>query len=77
MHSIFATKGDVLLMGSSGTGGLEAAVTNMFGPGDTLLACPTARSRRGRIKIVRPIGVHAHVAVLLEQLANLRALRFL
>src|SRR5216684_1515412 len=41
MKSIFATKGDVLLMGASGTGGLEAAVTNMFGPGDTLLACPT------------------------------------
>src|SRR6266852_8108818 len=41
MKSIFATKGDVLLMGASGTGSLEAAVTNMFGPGDTLLACPT------------------------------------
>ena len=41
MQSIFATKGDVLLMGSSGTGSLEAAVTNMFGSGDTLLACPT------------------------------------
>jgi len=41
MRSIFATKGDVLLMGSSGTGSLEAAVTNMFGPGDTVLACPT------------------------------------
>jgi aspartate aminotransferase-like enzyme len=41
MKDIFATKGDVLLMGSSGTGSLEAAVTNMFGPGDMLLACPT------------------------------------
>jgi aspartate aminotransferase-like enzyme len=41
MQSIFTTKGDVLLMGSSGTGSLEAAVTNMFGPGDTLLAAPT------------------------------------
>ena len=41
MQSIFETKGDVLLLGSSGTGSLEAAVTNMFGPGDTLLACPT------------------------------------
>lgn len=41
MKPIFATTGDVLLMGASGTGGLEAAVTNMFGPGDTLLACPT------------------------------------
>jgi aspartate aminotransferase-like enzyme len=41
MQSIFATTGDVLLMGASGTGSLEAAVTNMFGPGDTVLACPT------------------------------------
>jgi aspartate aminotransferase-like enzyme len=41
MKPIFATSGDVLLMGASGTGSLEAAVTNMFGPGDTLLACPT------------------------------------
>jgi aspartate aminotransferase-like enzyme len=41
MKPIFATSGDVLLMGASGTGSLEAAVTNMFGPGDMLLACPT------------------------------------
>jgi aspartate aminotransferase-like enzyme len=41
MKPIFATSGDVLLIGASGTGSLEAAVTNMFGPGDTLLACPT------------------------------------
>jgi aspartate aminotransferase-like enzyme len=41
MKPIFATNGDVLLIGASGTGSLEAAVTNMFGPGDTLLACPT------------------------------------
>src|SRR5262249_9419235 len=41
MQSIFATTGDVLLLGASGTGSLEAAVTNMFGPGDILLACPT------------------------------------
>jgi aspartate aminotransferase-like enzyme len=41
MKPIFATNGDVLLIGASGTGSLEAAITNMFGPGDTLLACPT------------------------------------
>src|SRR5260370_12050999 len=41
MKPIFATKGDVLLMGTSGTGSLEAAVTNMFSPGGMLLACPT------------------------------------
>src|SRR5260370_9634478 len=41
MKSIFATTGDVLFMGASGTGGLEAAGTNSLRPGDTLLACPT------------------------------------
>src|SRR5258707_13472962 len=41
MQSIFATTGDVLLLRASGTGSLEAAVTNMFGPGDIVLACPT------------------------------------
>jgi aspartate aminotransferase-like enzyme len=41
LRSIFATKDDVLLMGASGTGSLEAAVTNMFDSGDILLACPT------------------------------------
>src|SRR5262245_34458962 len=41
MQSIFETQGDVLLLGSSGTGSLEAAVTNMFGPGNTLLTRPT------------------------------------
>src|SRR3984893_18621894 len=41
MKPIFGTSGHVLLMGSSGTGSLEAAVTNMCGPGDTLLGCPT------------------------------------
>src|SRR5262245_44073175 len=30
-----------LVAGRIGEGSLEAAVTNMFGPGDTILACPT------------------------------------
>jgi aspartate aminotransferase-like enzyme len=40
LKPIFGTKNDVLLLGASGTGGLEAGVTNLFGPGDTVLACP-------------------------------------
>ena len=34
------TNADILILGSSGTGGLEAAAANMFGPGDKVLACP-------------------------------------
>lgn len=40
LKPIFGTKNEMLLLGCSGTGGLEAAVTSVFGPGDTLLACP-------------------------------------
>jgi aspartate aminotransferase-like enzyme len=37
LKQAFQTKGDVLLMTSSGTGGLEAAVVNTLSPGDKVL----------------------------------------
>ncbi|HEY1654851.1 MAG TPA: alanine--glyoxylate aminotransferase family protein [Candidatus Tumulicola sp.] len=36
---VFGTTGDVLLLGSSGSGGMEAALVNCFSPGDVLLSC--------------------------------------
>jgi aspartate aminotransferase-like enzyme len=39
LQPVFGTKQVVLLMGSSGTGGLEAAVVNLFSPGERLLSC--------------------------------------
>jgi serine---pyruvate transaminase len=39
LQPVFGTAGDVLLLGSSGTGGLETAAVNLFGPGDVLLSC--------------------------------------
>ncbi|GAC1303183.1 MAG: alanine--glyoxylate aminotransferase family protein [Vulcanimicrobiaceae bacterium] len=40
MKPIFGTASDVVVLGSSGTGGLEAAVANMFSPGQKVLSCP-------------------------------------
>lgn len=40
LRPIFGTTGEVVLLGCSGTGGLEAAVVNTFAPGERLLACP-------------------------------------
>ena len=40
MKPIFGTTSDVVVAGSSGTGGLEAAVANMFSPGQKVLSCP-------------------------------------
>ena len=37
LKTIFQTKNDVLLLTGSGTGGLEAAIVNLFSPGDKIL----------------------------------------
>lgn len=38
MKKVFQTKNDVLLLTGSGTGGLEAAIVNLFSPGDKVLS---------------------------------------
>jgi aspartate aminotransferase-like enzyme len=40
LRPVFGTTGDVVLLGSSGTGAMEAAFVNLFSPGDVLLSCP-------------------------------------
>lgn len=39
LRPVFGTRNDVFLFGSSGTGGMEAALTNLFSPGERLLSC--------------------------------------
>ena len=38
LKQVFQTKGDILLLTASGTGGLEAAIVNTLSPGDKVLA---------------------------------------
>ncbi len=40
LRPVFGTKSDVVLLGSSGTGSMEAAFVNLFSPGDVVLSCP-------------------------------------
>jgi aspartate aminotransferase-like enzyme len=62
MKPIFGTtQGDVLVLGGSGTGGLEAAVANMFGSGDYLLACPIGVFGQRLIAIARAFGAEVEV----------------
>jgi aspartate aminotransferase-like enzyme len=39
LKPVFGTQGDVVVLGCSGTGGLEAAAVNLFSCGDRLLSC--------------------------------------
>ena len=59
VRPLFGTEqGDIVLLGSSGTGGLEAAVANAFSPGDTLLAAPMGAFGRRMIAIARKYGMN-------------------
>jgi len=61
MKPIFGTDNEVVVLGSSGTGGLEAAVGSMFGPGETILACPVGVFGERVIAIARQFGCNVEV----------------
>jgi aspartate aminotransferase-like enzyme len=39
LRPIYGTSGEIVLLGSSGTGAMETALVNLFSPGDRLLSC--------------------------------------
>src|SRR5581483_6935023 len=58
LRPIFGTEeAEIVLLGSSGTGGLEAAIANAFSPGDTLLAAPMGVFGERMIAIARTYGM--------------------
>jgi len=56
MQPVFGTRGDVLVLGSSGTGGLDAAVANCFSPGDRVLSCSLGAFGERFASIARTYG---------------------
>lgn len=62
LRPVFGTRdADILLLGSSGTGGLEAAIASAFSPGDTVLAAPVGVFGRRLIAIAQTYGVNVDV----------------
>ncbi len=62
LRPIFGTQSaDVLMLGSSGTGGLEAAIAGTFSPGETVLAAPVGVFGRRLIAIAQTYGVNVDV----------------
>jgi len=59
VRPIFGTQeAEIVLLGSSGTGGLEAAIANAFSPGDALLAAPMGVFGERMIAIARKYGMN-------------------
>lgn len=61
LRPIFGTQGDVVLLGSSGTGAMEAALVNTFSPGDVVLSCPVGVFGRRFAAIARAHGCSVEV----------------
>ncbi|MBV8117179.1 MAG: alanine--glyoxylate aminotransferase family protein, partial [Candidatus Eremiobacteraeota bacterium] len=58
---VFGTASDILVLGCSGTGGLEAAVVNCFSPGDRLLSCSVGAFGERLAAIARAYGCTVEV----------------
>jgi len=61
MKPIFGTASDVVLLGSSGTGGLEAAVSSSFSAGAKILACPVGVFGRRLAAIAKTYGLDVEI----------------
>lgn len=56
---LFQTRNDVLMLASSGTGGMEASVSNFLSPGDKALCINGGKFGERWGKICKPFGVQA------------------
>lgn len=62
LRPIFGThEAEIVLLGSSGTGAMEAAVGNLFSPGETLLAAPVGVFGRRLVAIAKNFGLNVEV----------------
>lgn len=57
LKALFGTKGDVLILASSGTGAMEAAVSNLFSPGDKVLVINGGKFGERWLNIANAFGL--------------------
>ncbi len=57
---VFQTREDVLILSSSGTGAMESAVTNLFSPGDEVIAIDGGKFGERWGKICESYGLKVH-----------------
>ena len=57
LKTLFGTSGDVLMLASSGTGAMEAAVSNLFSPGDKVLVINGGKFGERWLNIANAFGL--------------------
>ncbi|HXG33864.1 MAG TPA: alanine--glyoxylate aminotransferase family protein [Bryobacteraceae bacterium] len=61
LKDVFGTSHDVLVLVSSGTGAMEAAVSNFFSPGDPVIVCSAGKFGERWVQITRAFGLDVTV----------------
>jgi aspartate aminotransferase-like enzyme len=61
LKELMGTSNDVLVLVSSGTGAMEASVTNCFSPGDKVIVCNAGKFGERWVEIVKAYGLNAIV----------------
>ncbi|MGH7728617.1 MAG: pyridoxal-phosphate-dependent aminotransferase family protein, partial [Vulcanimicrobiaceae bacterium] len=61
MAPIFGTSGEIVALGGSGTGGLQAAVASSFSPGERVLAAPVGIFGERLAAIARAFGLEVEL----------------
>ncbi|MFQ5541454.1 MAG: pyridoxal-phosphate-dependent aminotransferase family protein [Candidatus Binatia bacterium] len=59
LKAVFGTRSDVLILAASGTGAMEAAVTNLFSPGEKVLVVNGGKFGERWLWICKSFGLHA------------------
>ncbi|MCL6507045.1 MAG: alanine--glyoxylate aminotransferase family protein [Bryobacteraceae bacterium] len=61
LKEVFGTSNDVLVLVASGTGAMEAAVSNFFSPGDPVIVCSAGKFGERWVGITRAFGLEVTV----------------
>src|SRR5437879_4467242 len=61
LKEVMGTSGDVLMFAASGTGAMDAAVSNLFSKGDQVIVCSAGKFGERWAEIVNAYGLDANV----------------
>jgi aspartate aminotransferase-like enzyme len=61
LKEVMGTSGDVLMFAASGTGAMDAAVSNLFSTGDQVIVCCAGKFGERWAEIAKAYGLDAHV----------------
>ena len=61
LQEVLSTRNDVLVLVASGTGAMEASVSNCFSPGDRVIVCSAGKFGERWVEIAKAFGLDAVV----------------